>query len=96
MQEETRYKGTQPINEAIVAYGAALQPFLRDRIFGDLSFTEDQQRALIEDEMNRIRRDFTERQAAYKKYTPSVVIDTSSGSSVFSLRLDGWEIGTIC
>lgn len=86
---------TQPINEAIVAYGAALQPFIRDRILGDLTFTEAQQCALIEDELHRIRRDFTERQAAYKAFEPTVVLDTSSSSRVFSLRLDGKEIGTI-
>lgn len=92
--EMTRFKGPQPINEAVVAYGSALQPYFND-IRGDSTWTNAQICGKLEMAMHEIRDGFTERQKAYKAYEPSVVFVEEGRRGYFSLRLDGWEIGKI-
>jgi hypothetical protein len=92
--ERTRFKGPEPIQEAIVAYGAGLQPYFND-IRGDSTWSNAQICGKLEIAMHEIRDGFTERQKAYKTYEPTVVFVEEGRRGYFSLRLDGWEIGKI-
>jgi hypothetical protein len=89
--ENTRFKGPEPIGEAVVAYGAGMHTVFQ-RMRGDAVYSSDQTRALLEDAMCNIRKEFTERQREYHRYEPTVVIMTDGKRDYFSLRLDGWEI----
>jgi hypothetical protein len=92
--ELTQYKGPQPINEAVVAYGAALQPYFND-MRGDSAYSTLQMCAKLEMAMHDIRNGFTERQKAYRAYEPTAVYVEEGRKGYISLRLDGWQIGTI-
>lgn len=92
--ELTRFKGPAPINEAVVAYGSALQPYFND-LRGDSTLCALQISAKLEMAMHDIRNNFTERQKDYKVYEPTVVYVEEKKKGYFSLRLDGWEIGNI-
>ncbi|MNL07422.1 hypothetical protein D3C87_1280950 [compost metagenome] len=92
--EMTRFKGPQPINEAVVAYGSALQQCFNE-MRGDSTYGTLKICAKLEMAMRDIRNGFTERQKAYRVYEPTAVYVEEGRKGYISLRLDGWEIGTI-
>lgn len=92
--EMTRFKGPQPINEAVVAYGSGMQSHFNE-LRGDGTFTDAQMEGRLQYAMDEVRRNFGPRQEAYRKYEPTVVAIHDGKRRHFSLRLDGWEIGTI-
>lgn len=92
--EMTRFKGPQPIQEAIVAYGSGMQSHFNE-LRGDGTFTDAQMEGRLQYAMDKVRRGFGERQEAYRKYEPTVVTIHDGKRRHYSLRLDGWEIGTI-